>query len=322
MLFYNKDVLMRNVDPQSPVPLYHQIAEAIREQIEAGELAPGDALEPLREAARTWGVNLHTVRHAYTALARKGLVESRGARGTRVSTSTTSNRVSQTEDRGSFVGRVVREAFDRHGLVPRALAKEISRHSVPEAQDRPVVHVVECSAWQCESHVREIEAHFGVDAREWSLERDEEPPPGDIIATYFHYNDIRRRWPHRLREVRFVTIVPDPEIARRLPNDTRRVLVCERDEATAENVVADISTLLEPSGCVIEPVVNTDPALLISETDDDSIVLLAPRVWASLDGTTRSDRRVLEADYVIEAGELESIGAELGWVPVIAGTNA
>jgi GntR family transcriptional regulator len=314
--------MMKTVNPRSPVPLYHQIAEAIREQIEAGELAPGDALEPLREAARTWGVNLHTVRHAYTALARKGLVESRGARGTRVSTSTPSSRLPQTEDRGRFVGRVVREAFDRHGLAPSALAKEISRHPVPAAQDRPVVHVVECSAWQCKSHVREIEARFDVDAREWSLERGEEPPPGDIIATYFHYNDIRRRWPHRLSEVRFVTIVPDPGIASRLPKNTLRVLVCERDEATAENVAADITTLLEPVGCAVEPVVSAEPELLIAETGDDSIVLIAPRVWASLDEPARMDHRVLEADYVIESGELNAIGVELGWVPVIAGTNA
>ncbi|MCH7591764.1 MAG: hypothetical protein IH989_03135 [Planctomycetes bacterium] len=35
----------------------------------------GDALTPLREAARNVGVNVHTGRHAYTALARKGLVD-------------------------------------------------------------------------------------------------------------------------------------------------------------------------------------------------------------------------------------------------------
>ena len=52
------------IDPKSPVPLYYQIAQAIRAQIEAGSIAPGDVLEPLRKAAESWGVNLHTVRHA------------------------------------------------------------------------------------------------------------------------------------------------------------------------------------------------------------------------------------------------------------------
>ena len=74
-----------SIDPASPVPLYHQIAESIRSRIAAGSLESGDALEPMRQAAERWGVNLHTVRHAYAALARDGLVEtSRGARGTRV----------------------------------------------------------------------------------------------------------------------------------------------------------------------------------------------------------------------------------------------
>ena len=63
------------VDPESPVPLYHQIAEGLRAAIEAGALAPGDALDPMRQAAETWGVNIHTVRHAYAALAREGLIE-------------------------------------------------------------------------------------------------------------------------------------------------------------------------------------------------------------------------------------------------------
>ena len=69
------------VHGESPVPLYHQIAEALRASIEAGKLNPGDALQPMRQAAERWGVNIHTVRHAYAALAREGLVErSRGRR--------------------------------------------------------------------------------------------------------------------------------------------------------------------------------------------------------------------------------------------------
>jgi len=306
---------MKVINPHSPVPLYHQIAEAIREQIERGDLAPGDALEPLREAARTWGVNLHTVRHAYTALSREGLIESRGARGTRVAAALPSRDPSQNEDLSRFVSRIIREARDFHGMDPRSLAEEISRNPGAVSPDRPIVHVVECSAWQCESHAREIESRFDVDAREWSLERGEEPPPGDIVATYFHYNDIRRRWPHRLREVHFVTIVPDPGIAGRVPKDVQRVLVCEQDEATAENVTADLTTLLEPTGCSLEPVVSTEPESLIAETDVKSIVLLAPRVWASLSETARSSGRVLEADYVIEAAELDAIGLELEWAP-------
>ena len=64
-----------SIDPDSPVPLYYQIAESIRTAIESGSLRPGDALTPLGEAAESWGVNVHTVRHPYTSLARDGLLK-------------------------------------------------------------------------------------------------------------------------------------------------------------------------------------------------------------------------------------------------------
>ena len=67
-MFYNEQMTKKNIDSGSPIPLYHQIAEAIRQQIENGDLSRGDALAPLREAAQFWGVNLHTVRHAMETL--------------------------------------------------------------------------------------------------------------------------------------------------------------------------------------------------------------------------------------------------------------
>ncbi len=305
---------MKRIDPDSPVPLYHQIAETIRERIENGDLSPGSVLEPMREAACTWGVNLHTVRHAYTALARDGLVELRGARGTRVAGGIApkhGQRHDEPADR--FVDRVVREAREKHGLDPQRLAEEISRRSGHARSEPPVVHVVECSSWQCEAHAREIESRFDVDAREWSLERGEEPPDGAVIATYFHYNDIRRLWPHRLREVRFVTIVPDPNLVDRLPHDVHRVLLLERDRATAENVAADLTVLLGSQGCTIEPVVGGDPNAVIDEAGADSIVLVAPRIWPSIPERSQESDRVFVAGYVIDPSELAALGEEMGW---------
>jgi DNA-binding transcriptional regulator YhcF (GntR family) len=188
----------KSIDSTSPVPLFHQIAEAIREQIENGELLPGDALEPLREAASTWGVNLHTVRHAYTALSREGLLKSQGAKGTRVTSKAVKTTPVTTETSAQFVGRFIRQANRKFGIDATTLAGEVASYSVSSQDKVPVIFVVECSAWQCEAHASEIEARFRVEARGWSLEQEDEPPAGIIIATYFHYNDIRCRWPHRL----------------------------------------------------------------------------------------------------------------------------
>jgi DNA-binding transcriptional regulator YhcF (GntR family) len=312
-MFYNIQMRLQSIDPESPIPLYHQIAEAIRARIETGELSAGDALEPLREAGQTWGVNLHTVRHAYTALARQGLVESRGPRGTRVTARTSQRGSAPASSTPDFIERVVQEARATHGLDATQLAREVAARAGTPADRLDVIYLVECNVGQCEAHAREIKARFDVDAREWSLERDQEPPPGRIIATYFHYNDIRRLWPHRLREVRFVTIAPDRRILGRLPAGVNRVLVCERDEATAETVAADLSVLLGPEGYRVEPVVSTDPVALVAENGPDVVALCAPRVWSALTESARSNERVMAADYVIDPADLGEVAHELRW---------
>ncbi|MCP4290791.1 MAG: GntR family transcriptional regulator [bacterium] len=301
------------IDPNSPVPLYHQIAEAIRLQIEDGELARGDALAPMREAAQIWGVNLHTVRHAYTALARDGLVKSRGAQGTWVTAESTKKPAVDTNSFRQFIGRIIKEAQTDHQVAPRELAREISAYSQHVAENTPVVYVVECSTWQSENHAREIEAQWAVEARAWSLEQDNEPPSGAIVATYFHYNDIRRRWPHRLHEVQFVNIVPDATLVHRLPDDTRRVQLCERDQVTAENLTADLSSLLATKDYEIEPLVSADINSVIAENDQQSILLIAPRTWASLSKQSQANPRVFAANYVINTGDLDILGKKLGW---------
>jgi len=119
------------IDPDSPVPLYHQIAEQIRASIEAGELAPGDILEPLRKAAETWNVNLHTIRHANAALARTGLVESgRGRRGSQAAKGVRADR--------SDVSRKHRRRADRRGRSDRCVrapCRREVRHTAPARKD-------------------------------------------------------------------------------------------------------------------------------------------------------------------------------------------
>src|ERR1041385_6175358 len=70
------------LDHARPVPLYHQIAEAIRYRVATGAIRPGETLPPLREAAALWGANLHTIRRAYLELSRAGLVATRSPNGT------------------------------------------------------------------------------------------------------------------------------------------------------------------------------------------------------------------------------------------------
>lgn len=300
------------VDARSPIPLYHQIAEAVRAAIEAGDLAPGDALQPMRQAAERWGVAIQTVRQAYVSLARDGLVESgRGRRGTRVVPSGPTEGAA-TSDLEAFLEQVRQEAAERFDLDPEGLAAALAGTAGTTGGDRPVVHIVECSEWQCRSLAREIASRFDVDARPWPLELGTEPPAGPVISTYFHYNDLRRMWPRRLGRVHFMTISPDPALASVLTG-VGRVLVCEHDESTAEALVADLTALIGEREVRIEPWLVADISEITLGSRKGPPVFFPPRVWAALPEPLRSHPRAVELRYIPDSQELLAIGQELGW---------
>ncbi|MCP5056516.1 MAG: PLP-dependent aminotransferase family protein [bacterium] len=72
----------RSGDRGIGAPVYLQIAGQIRDRVVAGALVPGDRLPPIRELARSLGVNRDTVCTAYETLAAEGVVDARVGRGT------------------------------------------------------------------------------------------------------------------------------------------------------------------------------------------------------------------------------------------------
>ena len=323
LVYYNKSLPPRMttpIDPSSPVPLYHQIAERIRERILSGELAPGQALKPLRQAAEIWGVNLHTVRHAYTALAREGLVETQAPRGTRVrarATSRTERGAAEAFD--DFLDRFVDEARRTHGLSSAELAGAIGAREERSSSALPVVYVVECSEWQCRTHAGELRERYALDARPWPLDQGTAPPEGGVVlSTFFHYNDVRRAWPRRLRDVHFVTIALaqglEAELdALRGQRARLEVGIVERDAITAENVAADVSALLPRGLYAIHARTIDDPVEALEALGDGEAALFAPRVWGTLSEEQRAHPRALEARYAFDAEELDQVARTLGW---------
>lgn len=72
------------LDEHDTRPLYQQMVAQVKEQVQRGELAPGDELPPVRELAGSLGVNLHTVRNAYGKLRDQGVIEMRLGRRARI----------------------------------------------------------------------------------------------------------------------------------------------------------------------------------------------------------------------------------------------
>ncbi len=70
-----------HVDPNSPIPIYYQIREQLRQEILSGQLRPGDPLPTEAQICVGCGVSRMTARQALTHLASEGLIVRRRGRG-------------------------------------------------------------------------------------------------------------------------------------------------------------------------------------------------------------------------------------------------
>lgn len=294
----------------SPVPLYHQLAMALRNRIAVGELEAGARLPSVRAAAAEWQVNLHTVRHAYQELEREGLLRVDGNRGTTVAQGATP--AAEPGDLDAFLGRCAAEAVARFGLA-RAELGRLLIGGLPEAPS-PVVHVIECSREQAAGHCAELRRAWTVDARPLVLGEATALPGGTLIGTFFHYNDIRQRWPERLAEVQFLPIAPDPALAERIPTGRSqlRLVVCELDEAKALNIAADLRPMFPAPRFHLAARVLAAPGRLPRRRAAERL-LVSPRVWAALSEEQRAAVQPIE--YRIRGDHLSRLGRDNGWRP-------
>lgn len=70
------------LNSQSPIPLYHQLADIITDQIRSGEYQAGDLIPSETGIAKDYGIGRPTVRQAMDLLVRKGLIERKRGSGT------------------------------------------------------------------------------------------------------------------------------------------------------------------------------------------------------------------------------------------------
>lgn len=302
------------LDPDSPVPLYHQLAEALRYRIATGRLRPGQVLPPVRQGRSLYGVNLHTVRRAYAELARDGLVIIEGARGTRVAP----RAEPWTSEVQTFVDRTIQSAKTKFGLAPSELAHLLVGGSPERRIETDPVYVLECSETQCTDLARELAQAWNIDARPWCLSCEGEPPPGVLVATYFHYNEIRLRWPHRLGQLRFITIRPDAALIRELRSRCPRegathAKLCEREHSMAVNIIADLDAMFAAEQLEVVAEVTPSPTSFFASYEGSDPVLFSPRVWGELTPAQRQDPRAVQARYVFDAQELDRLAEELDW---------
>jgi len=114
------------LDPQSPLPLYEQVKNAVRREIERGSFPVGDAIPPERELIGRFGVSRITVRQALADLEAEGLLVRRHGKGTYVAPRTGG---AIAESLSVLTGHL--EELQRQGLDPQVTVLSLERKPLP-----------------------------------------------------------------------------------------------------------------------------------------------------------------------------------------------
>ncbi|HET7399653.1 MAG TPA: GntR family transcriptional regulator [Intrasporangium sp.] len=129
------------IDRDSPIPLYHQLAEQLSAAISDGALQPGDAFENEIALADRIGLSRPTVRRAIHELVSQGLLLRRRGLGTTVARRQIHRRAELT----SLFDDLTRE----HGTAPRTtvlshevVCDEAAASALALAPDTPLLSVV------------------------------------------------------------------------------------------------------------------------------------------------------------------------------------
>jgi len=99
-------MLTIRLDRGSPIPLYYQIQQQLRETILSGKLGPGDPIPPEPSLAADAAVSRFTIRQAIDDLVREGLVVRHRGRGTFVTYSAASPAAKPLSSFSEALGRL------------------------------------------------------------------------------------------------------------------------------------------------------------------------------------------------------------------------
>jgi GntR family transcriptional regulator len=123
------------LNPQSPLPLYQQLADRLAAMIRAGEYEDGTRIPSEHQLAATYGIGRPTVRQAIDVLVRRRMLVRRRGSGTFV-------RPDPAHEIDLFSLGGTTSAFERRGLtVTGRILKPMARRKVAAGADNPFAGV-------------------------------------------------------------------------------------------------------------------------------------------------------------------------------------
>jgi len=97
--------MIMTIDLHSFVPAYHQLADILRDQLDRGELAPGDPMPSEQQMMDRYGIGRVAVRNALAVLRQEGRIVTERRRGSFVPEEV-QRRVVEIEGPASLISRM------------------------------------------------------------------------------------------------------------------------------------------------------------------------------------------------------------------------
>lgn len=302
----------KRLDHDGPLPLYRQIASRLQYEIVTGAREPGERLASLRDAAESWGVNLHTVRRAYKELEAIGLVVMERPTGTRVALLSPSGRFDRS-DLDGFLADITREARESFGLTGTELTRELNARYGDTPSRRGCV--VECSRTLSAMLAEALEDRFGLDLDPRDLRERAPLPAGPVVGTWFHREELIDRLPDRQDDLHLMRIRP----AQALLDDLRdrmaggtlwSLILLDRHPVSAHNLAVDFRAHLGID-FPIEVRIPSRAASGVPEQAEGTFVLASPQTWDALPAGQRERPDVFLLRYEIYEADLQRLGPVL-----------
>ncbi|MFF0145694.1 GntR family transcriptional regulator [Amycolatopsis sulphurea] len=198
------------VSSRSDVPIYRQIVTQLSFMIEAGDLAPGQALPSARMLADNLRINRNTVAHAYAELAELGLVEGRGRSGTIVVGPAAEPE--GTPERGKareVLQGAIRECVEL-GMSAVEIQSLVLNLALRAEDDQLKISFVECNSDRAKYFASELEQHIGMRVTPLVLGEftAAEEPADLVLTTFFHLAEVRTLMRRQPAEVVAIVVAP------------------------------------------------------------------------------------------------------------------
>ena len=237
---------------KSGVPLYIQLKDKIRRQVESGSWDPGYQLPTERELASLLGVSRNTVSQAFKELEAEGILTIKQGRGTFLAESDPGSLNASRVHRLEEILQLALERTLEEGYTCREFADVAGQ--LAEKRERLLSQLkivfVECNREQVDYFSKQLELGSGVLISPVVLDelRDGDPVSVDatlqadlIVTTFFHEEEVRSRVPE---DKRILAVALEPQLETivriaRIPRGSRLGLVCI-SETFAEKVANSI----------------------------------------------------------------------------------